>query len=171
MRLALVLPLLLAAACTDNATKEESVQIFAAASTAMSSAQARAVADAQNGNLVAPAELVLDFSGPCTLGGRVALAGTYIGDGDHDRAVFDLQATFDGCRELTGTLDGGLRWASVADGAGFAASLEGGLDWEGKDGSASCDFDLEMTVTDSLVSYGGHLCGYDVRTELVLTGF
>lgn len=170
MRIVSLLPLLFVVACTDNATKEESVQIFAAASTALSSAQSDAVTRAQASSVVAPTELVLDYSGPCTLGGSVALTGTYAGQGDDDRAVFDLDASFSSCREFTGTLDGALEWSSVADQTGFVATLKGGLDWEGNDGSASCDFDLTMTVGSTLVGYGGHLCGYDVHEELVLTG-
>ena len=169
MRIISVLALLFVVACTDNATKEESVQIFAAASTALSSAQSDAIDRAQANSVVAPNELVLDYSGPCTLGGSVALTGSYAGEGD-ERAVFDLDATFSNCRELTGTLDGGLEWSSVADQTGFVATLKGGLSWEGRDGTASCDFDLTMTVGSALVGYGGHLCGYDVRQELVLTG-
>ena len=163
-----LLPLLLLAACTDNASKEESVQIFATASTVLGSAQAKAVSDARGAQLVAPAELTVDFSGPCLLGGTVALKGTYVGDGDDERAAFDLDATFDNCRDVGGTLDGGLAWTSEATTAGFAATLDGGLDWKGNDASASCDFDLALTVGETGVVYGGHLCGYDVRTELVL---
>jgi hypothetical protein len=159
---------LLVAACTDHATKQESVQIFAAATTALGSAQTKAVAEAKGASLTAPADLTLDYAGSCSLGGTVALRGTYAGDGTDDRAAFDLSAAFDSCRELTGTLDGSLRWTSVATGSSFTASLTGELDWHGNDGDASCDFDLSLTIGDSGVSYGGHLCGYDVETELVL---
>ena len=167
MRIISVLPLLLAVACTNNATKEESVQIFAAASTALSSAQSTAVQRAQG--VVAPTDLVLDYSGPCSLGGSVALTGSYTGEGD-ERGVFDLDASFDSCHEFTGTLDGDLQWSSVADSNGFVATLKGGLSWEGNDSSASCDLDMTMTVGTGLISYGGHLCGYDVHEELVLSG-
>jgi hypothetical protein len=171
MKLAKLLPLLVLAACTGSATKEESVQIFAAASTAMSSAQAKAVDQARATQLTAPAEVTVDFSGPCTLGGTIGLAGSYVGDDNDDRAAFDLTASFNGCRELTGTLDGSLTWTSEATAAGFSASIEGGLDWHGNDGDASCDFDLSLTVTETAITYGGHLCGYDARTEIVLGGF
>jgi hypothetical protein len=167
MRLVKLVPLLALAACTDNASKEESVQIFAAASTAMSSAQTKAVTKAQGTPLLAPADLVLDYSGPCTLGGSVALTGTYNGDGS-DHAAFDLNATFSGCHEPTGTLDGNLEWTSNATATGFSATMKGGLDWTGHDGEASCDFDLTLTVTETVVGYGGHLCGYDVGAELVI---
>ncbi len=168
MRLHDALPLVLFAACSNTASKEESVQIFAAASAAMSSGQSRAVTEARGTAHAAPTDLTLDWAGPCTLGGTVSVRGAYTGDRDDDHAAFDLRTTFDGCRELTGTLDGELRWTSVADGAAFSAAMTGGLDWEGSDGSASCDFDLELAVAPARVSYGGHLCGYDVRTELLL---
>lgn len=159
---------MLLAACSDNATKQESVQIFAAASSVLGSAQIKAVGEARATQLTAPAELTIDFSGPCLFGGTVALTGTYAGDGDDDRAVFDLDATFDHCKDIGGTLDGGLAWTSEATSAGFAATLDGGLDWDGNDGSASCTFDLALEVGESGVVYGGHLCGYDVRAELAL---
>lgn len=171
MKLTNLLPLLLLAAtgaCTDNATKQESVQIFTAASTVLGSVQAKAVAQARGAQLTAPAELAVDFSGPCLFGGTVTLQGVYAGDGDDERAVFDLDASFDGCRDIAGTLDGSLAWTSEATASGFAAALEGGLDWKGNDADASCDFDLALTVSETGVVYGGHLCGYDVRTELVL---
>ena len=78
-----------------------------------------------------------------------------------------MAATFDACREALGTLDGGLRWLSVADGTSFSATLKGDLDWTSRDGdSASCDFDVSMVVTPQTVDYSGHVCGYDVRTDL-----
>jgi hypothetical protein len=168
MKLATLLPLLLLAACTDNATKDESVQIFAAATTALGSAQAKAVDQARAAHLVAPADLTVDFSGPCTLGGTVALNGAYSGSDNDDRAAFDLSASFAGCHEVTGTLDGSLQWTSLATATGFSATMSGGLDWKGNNGDASCDFDLALTIDGLGVNYGGHLCGYDVKTELVL---
>jgi len=119
--------------------------------------------------LTAPADLTLDYSGPCTLGGTVAVNGSYTGDGAaDDRAAFDLTASFNGCHELTGTLDGSLQWTSVATGNSFTASMTGELAWKGSNGEASCDFDLSLSVGDTGVSYDGRLCGYDVKTELVL---
>lgn len=165
----MILPLCLLAACSDGPTKEESVKIFAAASTAMSSAQSRAVADARGSSTLAPAtQLDLDFSGPCSLGGTARVTGSYDGDGADDRAAFDLRTTFAGCRELTGTLDGELHWTSVADASGFTATMTGGLDWHGNDGDASCEFDLSLEVSEAGIVYGGSLCGYDVAAELHL---
>ena len=164
-----LLALVLVVGCSSGPTKEESLQVFVAASTAMSSAQSKAVADAKSGSpLTAPADLALDFSGPCTLGGAVAVTGSYAADGNGDHAAFDLQTSFNGCKEPTGTLDGNLRWSSVATGTSFTATMDGELDWAGNDGSASCDFDLTLTINDFGISYGGSLCGYDVATELTI---
>jgi hypothetical protein len=171
MRLIKLLPVLALAvgACADdNATKQESVQIFAAATTAMSSAQSKAVEAAKAGNLVDPEEIELDFSGVCSLGGAVTVKGSYKGDGT-DHATFDLQTSFTGCHEPTGTLDGNLSWESDASDAGFSAAITGQLDWTGNNGSASCNFDLSLSVTQTTVNYSGHLCGYDVGT-LSITG-
>ena len=165
MKLIKLLPVLALAlsACADNqATKQESVQIFAAATAAMSSAQAKAVDAAKAQNLVDPDEVELDYTGACSLGGGVTVKGNYAGEGSNDRATFDLQTTFAGCHEPTGTLDGNLQWESDASSAGFSASITGDLDWTSNNGSASCDFDLSLAVTPTSVSYSGHLCGYDV---------
>jgi hypothetical protein len=156
------------AACDSGPTKSESLQIFAAATTAMASAQTRAVTDAQQ--LQAPAELVLDFSGPCTLGGTVGVNGSYDGSGTGDRAAFDMTTAFSSCKEAQGTLDGSLHWTSVVDGMSFSATMTGDLDWTSINGdSASCDFDLSMAVTTASVMYSGHLCGYDIRADLGIT--
>jgi len=169
MKLAKFLPVLALAACTDNATKQESVQIFAAATAAMSSAQTKAVEQAKAGHLTDPGAVSLDFTGACSLGGSVVVKGDYSGENADDRAAFDLNTSFNGCHEPTGTLDGNIHWASTASSAGFTATMDGNLDWAGNNGSASCGFDLTLAVTQTSVSYSGHLCGYDVG-ELVLGG-
>lgn len=157
-----------AAACSSGPTKSESLQIFAAATTAMTSAQTRAVTDAQQLQVLgAPAELLLDFTGPCTLGGTVGVSGSYDSSGTGDRAAFDLTAAFRACQEAQGTLDGSLRWTSATNGTSFSAAMKGDLDWSGANGdSASCDFDLSMAVTAQSVAYSGHICGYDVQADL-----
>ena len=72
MKIVKLLPLLALAACADNtATKQQSVQIFAAASTALTSAQAKAVDQAKATHLVKPTDVTLDYTGPCTLGGSL----------------------------------------------------------------------------------------------------
>jgi hypothetical protein len=166
--LIVVTSLVSAAACSSGPSKEESIQIFAAANTAMTSAQSRAVSDAQQLRVLgAPVELLLDFTGPCTLGGLVGVSGSYDAAGTADRAAFDMTAAFDACQEAQGTLDGRLRWTSVGDGTSFSATMNGELDWSGSNGdSASCDFGLSIAVTSVTVAYSGHLCGYDVRADL-----
>jgi hypothetical protein len=169
MKLTALLPLAFAlTACDSGPSKEESLQIFAAANTAMTSAQSRAVTEAQGQSPVAPADLVLDFSGPCTLGGTVALTGSYSGDGTGTQATFDLATTFVACQEATGTIDGDVHWTSSANPAGFAASMTGDLAWTGSNGSGSCSLDLQMSVSAVAISYSGSLCGYDVTTDLTL---
>jgi hypothetical protein len=168
MRILPFLPALLLAACSSGPSKTEAIQMFSAATTAMASAQSRAVADAGRAAIAAPAQVALDFSGACALGGTVGVQGSYDSSGTGDRAAFDLTTSFDACREPLGTLDGELRWSSVVDGALFHAAMTGELSWTGNDGSASCDFDLSIDVSDRSVSYGGHVCGYDVRADLGL---
>jgi flagellar basal body L-ring protein FlgH len=166
LHLVVLTSLVSAAACSSGPTESESLQIFAAASTAMASAQSRAVSDAQQA-LPAAGELVLEFSGPCSLGGLVGVTGSYDASGTADQAAFDMAATFDACREAQGTLDGSLRWASAANGTSFSATMKGDLDWSSNNGdSASCDFNLSIAVTAQTVDYSGHICGYDVRADL-----
>jgi hypothetical protein len=154
-------------ACSNQPTKEESLRVFASANTALSSAQASAVTQARHTALTASDDLSLNFSGPCTLGGTASVNGSYTGSGSDDRAAFDLTSSFSACAEPTGTLDGDLHWSSVADANGFAASMNGELDWTSGSDSASCSFDLNLSVTATAITYGGSLCGYDV-TELGL---
>src|SRR5688572_26594244 len=76
LALVVLTSLVSATACSSGPSKSESLQIFAAATTAMASAQSRAISDAQQLRpLRAPAELLLDFTGPCTLGGSVGVTG------------------------------------------------------------------------------------------------
>ena len=167
MKLSKLLVLVSLAACSSQPSKEESLQVFAAATTAMTSAQSRAVTDAgPPAALTVPGKLALDFAGPCTIGGTVAVSGLYDFSGTGTRTEFDLTTSFDGCTELGGTLDGSLRWTSVADGTRFSATMEGELDWSADGKSASCDFDLSLAVDEQSVRYSGSLCGYDLAADL-----
>jgi len=169
MKIVKLLPLLALAACADNtATKQQSVQIFAAASTALTSAQSKAVDQAKATHLVKPTDVTLDYTGPCTLGGSLGLNGSYSGDSNTDHAVFDLTTAFNGCHEVAGTLDGSLHWTSEATATGFTAGMNGALDWTDNDGTVSCNFDLALAIDQTGVRYDGHLCGYDVKTELTI---
>lgn len=168
MKLQALLPFFLLAACDSGPSKDESIQIFAAANTAMTSAQSRAVTEAQGQLVAPPADLTLDFSGPCTLGGSIALTGSFSGDTAGTNAAFDLSTTFAACQELQGTLDGDVHWTSTVSASGFAASMTGDLDWTDGNGTASCTLDLAMAVTAASISYTGSICGYDVTTDLTL---
>jgi hypothetical protein len=162
MNIAKLVPMLVLAACSSGPTEQESVQVFAATTVAMNTARGHAVVETSGSNTS------VAFSGPCTLGGSVSVTGSYEGSDAGDRAAFDLKTTFNGCKELTGTLDGSLQWTSVADGNGFTAAMTGEIDYEGGDTSASCDFDLHLAVTSSTVNYSGSMCGYDVQADLGL---
>ena len=149
-------------ACGDSGpSKQDSFAAFGAATVAMANAQSQAVQDAQQA-VVAPAELTLDFTGACPAGGTVAVTGTYDTSGSGQNAAFDMTTTFDACADAQGTIDGQLRWTSVVDGTRYTATMKGAIDWAGQNGSASCDFDLQITVDGQTVTYAGSICGYDM---------
>ena len=158
MKRLLLLSLVFAAACSDQPTKEESVRVFGTASVSLSTAQANAVTAAKTGG--DSADVTLNYTGACALGGSVSVNGNYAGDGNDERAAFDLTAAFAGCKDLSGSLDGDIHWTSTADAAGFSAAMTGTLDWQSGNDSATCDFDLHLAVTQTAITYGGSLCGY-----------
>lgn len=157
MKLVALLPLLLVAC---GPSKEDAAVVMSATTVTMNSVQSRAVAGA--------AGATVNFSGPCTLGGTVSVIGTYDTAGTGQSSAFDLAATFDSCREPNGTLDGTMQWTSASSPSGFAATMLGSIDYDGSNTSASCDFNLVIAVTQSIVSYSGHVCGYDVVADLGL---
>lgn len=161
-----LLPLVLVCACTSGPSKSEATQVYAAATTAMASAQASAVSQARAHASLVPAALALDFSGPCALGGTVAVTGSYDGAGTGSAAVFDLATTFTQCQAATGTLDGNVHWTSTASGTSFSASMTGDLDFTGAQFSASCHLDLQFAVDPTSVTASGSICGYDVQADL-----
>jgi hypothetical protein len=159
-----LLPLVLFAACTSGASKQDAARVFTAATTSMASAQARAVSAAHDAAaLVAPAALGLQYSGSCTNGGTVAVSGSYDDSGNGMEAAFDLDTSFSGCKEVTGTLDGDLHWTSNAGATGFTSAMTGSLTWTDGQDSATCDFDLHLSVSQVALSYTGSVCGYDVQ--------
>ena len=158
MKRLLLLPIVFAAACSDQPTKEESVRVWSSASVSLSNAQASAVTAARPAG--GTADVDLNYTGACTLGGSVSVNGDYAGDGNDDRAAFDLTASFDGCKDIGGSLDGDIHWTSTADAAGFSAGMTGSLAWVSGNDSATCDFDLHLAVTQTAITYGGTLCGY-----------
>lgn len=144
------------------------MRIFTATTSVTATAQSNAVTAAKTSGDTG--QLDLNYNGTCFLGGSIAVKGSYAGDGNDDLATFDLSTTFDSCKDLQGTLDGELRWTSTASANGFSASMTGNLDWSSGDGAASCDFDLNLAITDSSISYGGSLCGYAVAELGISTG-
>lgn len=163
MKLLSLLPLAVLVGCDSGPSKEESVQIYASASSSLATAQGAAVAQAGDGNVT------LDYSGACALGGTVGLAGGYSDGGTTGDATFDLHATFSACNGGVGTISGDLHWAATVTDTSVTTSMKGDLDWEGRDGSGSCHFDMEIIVSEALYSFKGSLCGYDVGSELSLT--
>src|ERR1041385_345485 len=99
MKRLLLLPIVFAAACSDQPTKEQSARIFATATTSLETSQTSAVTAAKAGGT--SSDLNLNYSGACTLGGTVAVTGNYSGDGTADHAAFDLNTSFNACKEAT----------------------------------------------------------------------
>jgi len=168
MKRLLLLPIVFAAACTDQPTKEESVRVWSTASISLENAQTKAVTQARPGD--STADVDLNYTGACTLGGSVSVNGNYAGDGNDDHAAFDLNASFDGCKDIGGSLDGDIHWTSTADANGFAASMTGSLDWASGNDSATCDFDLHLAVSQTAITYGGTLCGYTMADLGITVG-
>ncbi len=133
--------------------------MFATASSAMTTAQTTASSDVGSDGL-------LDFSGPCTLGGSVALTGTYAEDAENNVQSFDLMATFTACREAQGTLDGALHWTSVNvqtdSETSSTVTMAGDLHWDGPGGAMSCEIDTTATIDSSGFTQSGTICGHDV---------
>lgn len=155
------------AACTSGPSKDQSLKAFAAATTAMATAQSSAVADARTHASAAPGtDLALNYNGPCTLGGTVGVTGSYDSSGTGDQAVFDLSTTFASCATPTGTLDGSMTWHSEASGSAFSETMSGNLSYTGGNDSFSCDFNLSLSVDATGVTYAGTVCGYDVQADL-----
>lgn len=167
MRKLLVLCVL--AACSSGTTKDQSLKVFAAATTEMTTAQSSAVDAARaHASAVPAASLALDYSGPCPAGGTVAVTGSYDASGTGDHAVFDLSSVFTSCATDDGTLDGNLAWHSQADSTGFSETMTGSLSYQSASDSLSCDVHLTLAVDATSVTYGGTICGYDVQADLHL---
>jgi hypothetical protein len=160
-----LLPLIVLVACSGP-SKQDAAKVFASATSAMTTAQSQAVMFAQHANARAPAQLGLNYSGPCALGGTAAVTGSYDDTGTGMNAAFDLATTFTGCSDGVGSLDGNMHWTSTANGTSFTASMTGSLSYSDANTSANCDFDLHLAVAASTVTYSGSVCGYNVQTDL-----
>jgi hypothetical protein len=158
------LPVLFVAACTSGPSKQDATHLFIATTTALSSAQQKAVTSTKVAQL-APAARNLDYIGPCDGEGSFEIKGVYDdASGTGTAAAFDLQANFNDCVALNhDALNGNLHWSSTSDANGFAAALAGSLSFSDQTTSAACDLNLQMAVTESSVTYSGTVCGYDVK--------
>jgi hypothetical protein len=153
------------AACSSGPSEQDAARMYGAASTAMSTARVQAVSQSQT---AVPADVQLDYSGPCTLGGSVGLTGSSSADTTAASATFDLAATFTDCHEAQGTLSGSLAWSSSSSATGTSMSMVGDLDWDDGSNAASCEINIQMSVGATGFSYTGSICGYDVATEINL---
>src|SRR5512140_856594 len=153
-----LLPFLLVAACSTGPSKDDSIRVFAATTSAATSAQSAAVADARTHAAAVPGALAINFTAPCAAGGSAQVTGSYDGTGTGDTAVFDLSMVFTSCRGALGdTVDGELSWSSTAAPGMFDETMAGQVSVSGRT-SASCDFDMTLAVTPLTVSYAGTMC-------------
>jgi len=130
-------------------------------------AQQQAVDAARNSSVVPIINLDVDWSGPCALGGTVAIRGAYDGDSSDARASFDLQTRFDACQEAEGVLDGSVRWRSRANGTTFNATMDGTIEWRGQGAhdAMSCGIDVEIWLTPVDLYVEGSVCGSPVVSD------
>lgn len=167
MRIATLLPLAVLAACSSDSSNEPSQhdakRTFSAANSALEAASRSLGARAR---LAAPAAGSVDVTDACSQGGSITLAGTY--DAGSDGSSIDVDASFDGCQEDEGALDGTLHWTSNVDGVRVEYSWIGTLTLTDATGTWQCAFDLSLIVDETGVHYAGSLCGYDVETDLDL---
>jgi hypothetical protein len=151
-------------------SKQDSARAFEAMTTAATTAQSTAVANARQHLAAVPAALVIQFDGACPGGGTMHVAGSYDGPGTGNAAAFDLDMTFAQCTSALGdTVDGDVTWTSTASAAtGFSETMTGDIAVHGRNVSAACDFDVTLAVNLAQISYGGTMCGYDVQALLTL---
>ena len=162
MKLLALAPVLALAACADNGpSKQEAARIYQAMSVAATNGRVQAVNHA-GAPLTAPADLTLDYSGPCSLGGTVGVQGTFSGDETTATGSYDLTAAFAACHEAPGTLDGSIHWSGSSSATGFSSSMVGNIDFDDGSTTTSCAIDVQMTVGATGVTSTGTFCGYDV---------
>jgi hypothetical protein len=157
--------MLVLAACGgggNSGSQQEAFTAFGAATAAMGQAQAKAVAAAKS--LVTPEVLTINYTGPCTTSGSTSVTGSYDTSGSGQAAAFDMTVGFDACADAQGTLDGSITWTSTVSSTGYTAAMQGDIDYASPQGSASCEFDLTVSVANSgaSVTYKGKVCGYSI---------
>ena len=140
------IPILLVSACTSGPSKDDASRLFLATTTAVQSAEQKAVTSTQA--VAAPAVRNLDYIGPCDGEGSFEVKGTV----DDSALAFDLQTSFTNCVSVSHVaLDGSLHFSPAA--------LSGSISFSDQTTSASCDLDLQFAGT----AVSGTVCGYDVR--------
>ncbi len=147
---------------TTKPTSREASLELSAATAALASAQSRALP----ASLVAPDTATVDYNGSCDAGGHVAITGTYDYATTSADSSWDLDATFTGCADNDGVLDGALHWTQAVTATSVAQTLTGNLSWVGTQGSASCAFDVTLAVDATGSHYHGTVCGYDVSADV-----
>ena len=169
----------------DQLTQQESLAIYAEVSLAIAQALSSVSYSAppQGGPSATsvPFSGSLSYSGPCTAGGNVSVAGSY--DGSYDNAVtnytynYDMTMTFGSCKSsgaggvftITGdpdlTVTGGFTWTTGT--YHYTYSERGGVSFSTSDGrSGSCGISYDATADYSgsatSVILTGNICGVDI---------
>ncbi len=141
------LALVLVAACTSGTSKQDASKLYSATSSAITAAQAKAVAQTSGINI--------DYTGPCDSEGSVHVHGIE----DTTAGTFDLQLDFNNCVSLTRVaLDGNMHFAASTT----AGTLTGMMSWSDRTTSATCDLDLRFALSGGASIYAGTVCGYDI---------
>jgi hypothetical protein len=146
MRIWLPIVIAFASACTSGPSKDDASHLLVATTTAVQSAEQKAVTSTQA--LTAPAVRNLDYIGPCDGEGSFEVKGTV----DDTALTYDVQTSFTNCVSVSHVaLDGSLHFSPTA--------LTGSISFSDQTTSASCDLDLQFSGT----AVTGHVCGYDVK--------
>src|SRR5512140_3061091 len=110
----LVLLTILTACGTNNdgaGANQQAAFVFTDVYSTLESVQARAL----SAQPVAPVVQTVDYSGPCTMGGTIAMHGTYDGDGTTN-ATYMFDVSMAACAETGSTIDGSMTWDGVVSG-------------------------------------------------------
>jgi len=141
------LALVAVAACTSGTSKQDASKLYSATSSAITAAQAKAAASTSGINI--------DYTGPCDSEGSVHVHGVQ----DDTQGTFDLQVDFTNCVSATRVaLDGGIHFASTPT----SGTLTGSMAFSDRTTSATCDLDLQFSLSGGAATYAGTVCGYDI---------
>lgn len=168
-----LLSLSLAACATDDASNGSgpatSSRLSKAQSGALFSATVRGLKAGSPGaqQALAPAQVSVDSTFACDLGGHFDITGTYDYSPDSAAAQWDLDASFVGCNMSEVTMDGQLSWNQSTITAGsFSETLAGSLTVSTQGLTTTCAFDVRIQTGPNGDVYSGTICGYDA-TEVV----